>query len=129
MPRDEFDSPMAKRLEKRYEQRVATYATKGTLAANVRRIDEFMDFGRVLFSLQGRAASDSAILGNDTVARLYLVDLADKNLGKNVVPATASMIQTHRALAHPGIHKLQSLKGVQFLLESISKRDSINWIS
>ena len=121
MPRDEFDSPLAKKLEKRYEHRVATYATKGTIAANVRRIDEFLDFGRLLFILQGRQADDSTILANDNVVCLYLVDLADKNLGKNVVPATATMIQTHRALAHPGLHKIQSLKGVQFLLESISK--------
>ena len=112
---------MAKRLEERYDHHVANYATKGTLSANVRRIDDFFEFGRLLFSLQGRHATDSKILASDTVARLFLVDLADKRLGKNVVPAAATMIQTHRSLAHPGIHKLRSLKAVQFLLESIKK--------
>ena len=94
MPPSEFDSPLAANLEASYMRHVATYATEGTLKANVRRVDEFLEFGRLLFSLQGRRATDRAILASDTAARLYLVNLADQNLGKNVVPSAATMIDT-----------------------------------
>lgn len=79
MPK-EFDSPMATKLEGRFEFYVANYATVGTLKSNVRRIDEFLAFGHLLFNLQGRHSSDEEVLANDTAARLYLVHLADQNL-------------------------------------------------
>lgn len=120
MPR-EFDSPMAERLEGRYNAYVANYVTPNTIKVNVRRIDEFLDFGMLLLRLQGRPATKSAVLASDTAARLYLVNLADQNHGKTVVPAAATTIQTHRSLAHRGIHTLRSLKSVQFLLDSIQK--------
>ena len=121
MATSEFNSPMAQRLESRYRTYVGTYATPGTISANVRRLDEFLAFGKLLFSLQGRHASDADVLASDNAARLFLIDIADKNLGKTVVSNTTTMIQTHRSLAHPGLHSLHSLKSIQFLLESIRK--------
>ena len=121
MPRSEFDSPMATRLEGRYEYYVANYARISTIKSNVRRIDDFLAFGHQLFSMQGRPATDAAILANDTAARLFLVNLADQSLGKTVVQAATTMIETHRSLAHKGIHALRSLKAIQFLLDAVSK--------
>ena len=121
MPPSEFDSPMAKALEGRFEFYVSTYVTPATLKANVRRLDEFLVFGKTLFEHQGRSASERKILGCDTAARLFLVDLADKNLGKTVVPAAAKMIQTHRSLAHPKSVPLHCLKAISYLLDSIKK--------
>ena len=117
----EFDSPMAVKLEGRYQYYVANYARVSTLKSNVRRIDEFLEFGHQLYSLQGVAGTDRDILGSDTAARLYLVSLADRNLGKTVVPSATTMIDTHRSLAHKGIHPLRSLKSIQFLLDAIRK--------
>ena len=120
MPK-EFDSTMATKLEDRFEFYVANYATVSTLKSNVRRIDEFLTFGHLLFNLQGRRSSDNDVLANDTAARLYLVHLADQNLGKTVVSSATTMIDTHRSLAHKGIHPLRSLRTVQFLLDSVRK--------
>ena len=121
MPPREFDSAMADQLEERYEFYVATYATVSTIKGNVRRIDEFLQFGHRLFSLQGRPATDRDVLKSDAAARLFLVSIADQNLGKTVVASTTTMIQTHRSLAHKGIHTLRSLKSIQFLLDSVRK--------
>ena len=57
MPPSEFDSPLAKRLEKSFEGYVATSATPHTLSARSRRLDDFFTFARVLTEHQGRAAS------------------------------------------------------------------------
>ena len=121
MPKSEFDSPMARELESRYQYYVANYAKVSTIKSNVRRVDEFLQFGHRLFNLQGRPSTDSEILASDTAARLFLVSLADKNLGKTVVPAATTMIQTHRSLAHRGIHPLRSLRAIQMLLDSVRK--------
>ena len=121
MPPREFDSAMAEELEARYEFYVANYATVPTIKSNVRRIDDFLEFGHKLFSLQGRRATDRDVLASDSAARLYLVNLADMKLGKTVVPAATTMIQTHRALAHRGIHPLRSLKSIQYLLDAVRK--------
>ena len=47
--------------------------------------------------------------------------LADRNLGKTVVPSAKTMLNTHRALVHPGIVSLDRLKAVSMLLDSINK--------
>lgn len=121
MPKTEFDSPMASRLESRYRNYVATSATAQTLTSGSRRFYEFLVFAKELFRLQGRLASDADALKSNTACRLFLVHLADKNLGKTVVPAAKTMLQAHRALAHPGIVPLDDLKAVRMLLHSISK--------
>ena len=120
MPK-EFDSPLAAQLEERYESYVGTYATPGTLKGKVRGLDEFLEFGHLLFALQGRPSSDAEVLANDTAVRLFLVGVADQRRGKTVVESTATMIDTHRALANPGIHPVRSLRAVQFLLDSVRK--------
>ena len=121
MPPKEFDSAFAQELEDRYEYYVANYAKVPTIKSNVRRIEDFLDFGHKLFNLQGRPATDRDVLASDSAARLYLVDLADQRLGKTVVPAATTMIQTHRSLAHKGIHPLRSLKSIQYLLDAVRK--------
>ena len=121
MPPAEFDSPMAQQLEGRFKVYVANSAKTATLKSNCRRLEEFLDFGKTLFSLQGRPSSKSSILRNDNAARLYLISLADTNPGKTVVEATATMINTHRSLAHPGVHSLHSLKAIKFVLDAIDK--------
>ena len=105
MPK-EFDSTMATKLEGRFEFYVENYATVSTLKSNVRRI-----IAELLFDG----------LANDTAARLYLAHLADQNLGETVVSSATTMIDTHRSLAHKGIHPLRSLRTVQFLLDSVRK--------
>lgn len=121
MPTAEFDSPMALRLEESFRVRVATSATSRTLSAGSRRFYEFLAFAKELFSQQGRVTSDSEALASNTACRLFLVYLADKGLGKTVVPAAKTMLNSHRALAHPGITPLDELKSVKMLLESIRK--------
>ena len=121
MQDSEFDSPMSDRLEGRYRQYVATSATPQTLTSGSRRLHEFLVFAKELFRQQGRLASDADALKSNTACRLFLVYLADKNLGKTVVPAAKTMLQTHRALAHPGIIPLDRLRAVKMLLYSISK--------
>ena len=121
MPASEFDSPMAARLEASFRSRVATSATAGTLSAGSRRFYEFLAFAKELFTQQGRLASDSEALASNTACRLFLVYLADKNLGKTVVPAAKKMLNSHRALAHPGIIPLDNLRSVRMLLDSVRK--------
>ena len=121
MPPSEFDSPMASRLEESFRSRVATSATAGALASGSRRFYEFLVFAKELFRQQGRLVTDPEALASNTACRLYLVYLADRNLGKTVVPAAKTMLNTHRALAHPGIIPLDNLKSVKMLLESIRK--------
>ena len=121
MPATEFDSPLAERLEGRFRQYVATAATSQTLASGSRRLYEFLAFARELFGHQGRLVSDAEALESNTACRLFLVYLADKNLGKTVVPSAKTMLNTHRALAHPGIVSLDRLKAVSLLLDSVNK--------
>ena len=122
MPPSEFDSPLAKRLEKSFEGYVATSATPHTLSARSRRLDHFFTFARVLTEHQGRTASYEECLANVTICRLWLVSLADQKLGKTVVPAATTMLQTHRELTHPaGIGSLHHVKAIKMLLDSIEK--------
>jgi hypothetical protein len=121
MPPSEFTSPMANKLEHDFEFYVATSATPHTLAAGCRRLDEFFEFAAVLSEHQGRTTTKESSLANVTICRLWLVSLANRNLGKTVVPAAKTMLQTHRALAHPGIRSLDSVKAISMLLASIDK--------
>ena len=121
MPKSEFDSPLAQRLEHRFKFYVATSAAHGTLASNNRRLQQFLQFGHSLFCLQGRSATDEQVLASDNAARLFLISLADSNPGKTVVEATAKMINTHRSLAHPGICSLHRLKAIKYVLDSVQK--------
>ena len=112
---------MSQRLEGRFRQYVATSATQRTLASGSRRLAEFLAFSRELFRQQGRRTTDAESLKSNTACRLYLVSLADRNLGKTVVPSAKTMLNTHRALAHPGIVSLDRLKAVAMLLDSVKK--------
>ena len=121
MPSSEFDSPLSRRLEGRFRQYVATSATSRTLSSGSRRLAEFLAFARELFKQQGRVTTDAESLKSNTACRLYLVSLADRNLGKTVVPSAKTMLNTHRALTHPGIIPLDRLKAVAMLLDSVKK--------
>ena len=112
---------MAKHYEERFEYYVANSATTPTLKSGSRRLKDFLFFGHMLFRHQGREATDADVLKSDTACRLFLIDLADKNLGKTVVPAAKTMLQTQRALAHPGIHSLDHVKAIKMVLDAIEK--------
>lgn len=117
----EFTSPMAMQLEESYLQKVATSAKPKTLSSNNRRLKSFLEFTKILFAYQAKPYSFKAALANTTAIRLYLVDLADKHLGKTVVDATCSMIQMHRSLAMPSSTPLQRMRSIKFVLDSVQK--------
>ena len=121
MPPSEFDSPMAAKLEQDFQSYVATSATPSTLAAGCRRLDDFFAFAMALCDHQGRDTTKKESLANVTICRLWLVALANQKLGKTVVPAATTMLQTHRELAHPGIRHLRGVKAISMLLSSIDK--------
>jgi hypothetical protein len=121
MPTTPNLSEMEEKLEERFKVYVANYAKPPTIKANLRRLDEFFTFAQELFLHRGQKFSKRASLSDDTAARLFLVLIADQKLGKTVVSAVCTMLQTHRELAHPGIVPLRKLRAVQFLLDAIDK--------
>lgn len=121
MPVSPQRSALEEQLESRYKSYVAVSAKPPTIKGKTRRLPEFLQFAKNLFALRGETVSDSDVLASNTACRLFLVMIADQNLGKTVVQATCTMLQTHRDLAHPGLYPLAKLRSIKMLLDAIDK--------
>lgn len=112
---------MEKRLEGRYRSYVAVSAKPPTIKGKTRRLEEFFAFAKQLFEQRGQTSTTYQALASNTACRLFLVMIADRNLGKTVVPATCTMLQLHRDLALPHNTPLTKLRAIKFLLDAVDK--------
>ena len=99
----------------------SSFVNPQTLKAKTRRLPEFFAFAKELYAQRGQDVTEAQALASNTACRLFLVLIADQKNGKTVVPATCTMLQAHRDLAHPHLVKLRSLKAIALLLDAVDK--------
>ena len=114
-------SEMEERLESSYRSYVEVSAKPTTIKGKTSRLPEFLQFAKSLFALRGQTVSEADVLASNTACLLFLVMIADQNLGRTVAEATCTMLQSHRDLAHPGLYPLSKLRAVRMLLDAIDK--------